>query len=317
MNADVSVILPTFNRTRSLAAAMASVLSQSYENLELIVVDDGSTEDVEGVVRSFCDPRVKYVRRVKNGGAAAARNTGLAEARGNYIAFQDSDDIWLPGKLMRQISLFSTLPAHVGVVTGAKILYGRDASFNFGPAKVAFAPPPEGRLRLEEDQLGRLLSENRISLQNTLFRRDCFPGNSWFDPCARANEDWEFAIRLAQHTTLYEDIEPVVLGYISSDSISCSRHKQTMGLLRILRKNKGVLSARRKHRSRLMIDLAIALYKMGKKRRSLKFLIAGLTDHPNHLGSTVASLFRMATKLLNKRQRHLTSHMMRWRTDAR
>ncbi|MCV9967046.1 glycosyltransferase [Pararhizobium sp. BT-229] len=304
MKANVSVILPTFNRTRSLAAAMMSVLTQSYEELELIVIDDGSSEDVEGLVRGIHDARVRYVRRQKNGGAAAARNTGLAEATGNFIAFQDSDDIWLPGKLMRQVGLFSTLPDHVGVVSGAKIIYGRDAAFNYGPAKVAYAPSPEGRLRLDEDQLGHLLSENRISLQNALFRRDCLPGTTWFDACARANEDWEFAIRLVQHTTVYEDIEPVVLGFISNDSISSDFRKQAMGILRILRKNKEVLSVRKRQRSWMLIGLAMALYKCGKTRWSINFLIAALKDHPAHIRLAAASVFRKFRNILASQKGH-------------
>ncbi|RUV79272.1 glycosyltransferase family 2 protein, partial [Mesorhizobium sp. M1A.F.Ca.IN.020.32.1.1] len=138
-----------------------------------------------------------------NGGAAAARNTGLKNATGDYIAFQDSDDIWLPGRLEKQLALLCSLPDHVGAVTGAKIIYGRDSNFNYGPARVAFAPPPATRLCPDEDQLERLLTENRISVQNTLFRNGCLPGSEWFDPCARANEDWEFAIRLVQHTSVY------------------------------------------------------------------------------------------------------------------
>jgi glycosyltransferase involved in cell wall biosynthesis len=304
MHPNVSVVLPTFNRTRSLAAAMTSVLTQSYEDFELIVVDDASSEDVEGLVRGFGDSRVRYVRRPVNGGAAAARNTGVAEARGKYIAFQDSDDIWLPGKLMKQIALFSTLPDHVRVVTGAKIIYGRDEFYNFGAGKVAYAPPPQGKLRLDEDQLGHLLRENRISLQNALFRRDCIADAVWFDSCARANEDWEFAIRLVQQTTVYEDIEPVVLGFISGDSISTSSHKQTMGALRILRKNRAIFAARKESRSRMRIDLAIALHRANKKRWAMKFMLAGLQDHPAHVGSVAAGFLRSARKLLTRKLRY-------------
>src|SRR5262245_44206142 len=125
MTPRVSVILPTYNRSHSLPAAIASVLMQSHTDLEVIVVDDASTEDIEALVRSIGDDRVRYVRRNSNGGAAAARNTGLAEARGSYIGFQDSDDLWLPDKLSRQLSAFETLPNEIGVVTGGKIVYGR------------------------------------------------------------------------------------------------------------------------------------------------------------------------------------------------
>jgi len=279
----ISVILPTYNRSDCLVAAMNSVLSQSYEDLELIVVDDASTEDIERVVRSVDDRRITYVRRSRNGGAAAARNTGLGHAKGDYIAFQDSDDLWLPGKLQKQLTLFSSIPSNVGAVTGAKIIYGRDNEQNYGPGCVAYAPIPEGRLRLGEDQLGHLLVENRISLQNALFRKNCIPDAEWFDVCAKANEDWEFAIRLAQHTSIYEDIEPVVLGFVSHDSISRNRRKETIGVLRILKKNKDVLQCRKKQRSLMLIDVGRYFHTVGKKRRMIRFLAAALKDYPLHV----------------------------------
>ena len=288
----VSVILPTYNRTRSLKAAMMSVLTQSYEALELIVVDDGSSEDVEGLVRSVQDERIRYIARAENGGAAAARNTGLGEARGKFIAFQDSDDIWLPGKLERHMRLLESLPARVGVITGAKIIYGRDERFRFGPGKVAFAPPPEGRLELDGDQIGQMLTDNRISLQNALFRRDCYPHPQWFDTTAPANEDWEFAIRLVQHTTVYEDGEPVVMGFISSDSISSNSRKQTIGLLRVIRNNRELLKSRKVQRSKLLLEVSRAMYRRGRFKLTGKFLLASLRDDPQSVVTIIASAFR-------------------------
>lgn len=279
----ISVILPTYNRSGCLVAAMNSVLGQSHEDLELIVVDDGSTEDIESVVREVGDQRIRYIRRARNGGAAAARNTGLGHAKGEYIAFQDSDDLWLPGKLQKQFALFSSVPSHVGVVTGAKIIYGRDNQWNYGPGRVAYAPNPGGRLRLDEDQLGRLLTENRISLQNALFRKNCIPDTEWFDVCARANEDWDFAIRLAQHTSIYEDPDPVVLGFISTDSISTNGRKQIIGLLRILKKNREVLRGRKKQRSLMLIDVGRYFYTVGKTKRAIRFLAAALKEYPPHV----------------------------------
>lgn len=279
----ISVILPTYNRSGSLVAAMKSVLAQSHEDLELIVVDDASTEDIETVVRSVGDCRTRYVRRPRNGGAAAARNTGLGYAKGDYIAFQDSDDIWLPGKLQKQFARFASLPSHVGAVTGAKIVYGRDNQLRYGPGRVGYAPSPDGCLRLGEDQLGRLLTENRISLQNALFRKNCIPDAEWFDVCAKANEDWDFAIRLSRHTSIYEDIEPVVLGFISPDSISRNRRKEIIGVLRILKKNRDVLRTRKKQRSLLLLDVCRYFYNVGKKKRALQFLAAALRDYPLHM----------------------------------
>jgi glycosyltransferase involved in cell wall biosynthesis len=286
------VILPTFNRSHSLVAAINSVLMQSYKNIELIVVDDASSEDIEAVVKGVKDDRIHYVRRPRNGGAGAARNTGLARAQGDYIAFQDSDDIWLPQKLERQVELLSSLPTHIGVVTGAKIIYGRDSHFKFGQARVSYAPSPNGRLRIDENQMARLLTENRISVQNALFRRGCFPGTDWFDICARANEDWEFAIRLTQHTTIHEDIEPVVLGFISADSISRNARREAIGQLRILRKNKLALKDLRYQRSLLLLGLSRYLFKLGKRRSANRFLLASVLEHPFNIRVVVASSAR-------------------------
>lgn len=295
----VSVILPVYNRGGSVVAAINSVLSQSYANMELIVVDDCSKEDIKVLVEGVGDPRIRYIRRDKNGGAGAARNTGLQYATGEFIAFQDSDDLWLPGKLKRQMDILAAAPDHVGVVTGGKIVYGRDNHFRYGPALVAYSPPPAGLLRLDEDQLAHLLRDNRISVQNTLFKRAAVPFASWFDTCARANEDWEFAIRLSQHTTIVEDPEPVVLGFVSHDSISRSGRRETIGVLRILRKNKSLLQGRKRERSRLMINVARHLWSARKPRSAFRFLIAGLRADPRNLGELLLPLARKLMRSLD------------------
>lgn len=286
----VSVILPTYNRLHSLPAAIESVLSQSFVDLELIVVDDGSADDIEGFVSALRDKRVRFIRRSVNGGAAAARNTGVAAANGRYIAFQDSDDLWLPRKLERQIEFFEQLPSDVGVVTGGKIVYGHDAGFRYGHGKVAYAPPPASVLRLDEDQVAHLLLENRISLQNTLFKKSHISGTDWFDTGARANEDWEFAIRTAQQTRIFEDIEPVVVGFVSPDSISKDDRKQTIGTLRILKKNKFLLEKYARQHSLLLIDVGKALFRLKKYRSSYRFVRAGLKKHPNNINQIFKSL---------------------------
>ena len=99
-----------------IARSIESVLSQTFQDFEIIVVDDGSTDNTEEVVNSFNDERIRYVRHEQNKGEAAARNTGIKLARGDYIASQDSDDEWLPEKLARQIEVFENSPPEVGVV---------------------------------------------------------------------------------------------------------------------------------------------------------------------------------------------------------
>ena len=136
---------------------------RSFRNFELIVDDDASTQDLESVVRSIGDPRIRYFRDAVNGGAAAARNTGLAEARGEFIVFHDRDDLWLPGKIERQLALFEKLPPEIGVVRGGVILFGQNRGGRFGSELVCFEPPlQQERLSVDEDQQARLLRRNRM-----------------------------------------------------------------------------------------------------------------------------------------------------------
>lgn len=104
---EVTVVIPVYNRVGLLRRAVRSVLGQTVDDLEVLVVDDASDEDVSKVLATVADLRLRVVRRVTNGGGAAARNTGVEEARGRYIAFLDSDDEWLPRKLERQLPTLS------------------------------------------------------------------------------------------------------------------------------------------------------------------------------------------------------------------
>jgi|SRR6267378_4283950 len=105
----VSVIIPTYNRAQLCKEAVESALSQTYHDIEVIVVDDGSTDSTREVV-SHLDSRVRYLSQ-KNSGVSAARNLGMQSARGEFIAFLDSDDTWLPWKLQLQVNVLRTLPS--------------------------------------------------------------------------------------------------------------------------------------------------------------------------------------------------------------
>ena len=101
----VSILVPTYQRGTLIAEAIDSILAQSYQNFEAIIVDDGSTDETREVVARYHDPRIKYFYK-ENGGLSSARNFGLDRSNGEFIAFLDSDDIWLSWKLAAQIELF-------------------------------------------------------------------------------------------------------------------------------------------------------------------------------------------------------------------
>ncbi|MDD7392954.1 MAG: glycosyltransferase family 2 protein [Eubacteriales bacterium] len=103
MNDLVSIIMPSYNTAAYIGESIRSVLAQTYENWELLIVDDCSTDQTDEVVAAFCDPRIRYFKNAHNSGAAVSRNYALREAKGEWIAFLDSDDLWMPEKLERQL----------------------------------------------------------------------------------------------------------------------------------------------------------------------------------------------------------------------
>ncbi len=99
----VSIVMPSYNTASYIAESIESVLAQTYKNFELLIIDDASSDNTDAVVASFSDVRIKYIKNKKNFGAAESRNKALREAKGVWIAFLDSDDLWCPTKLEKQI----------------------------------------------------------------------------------------------------------------------------------------------------------------------------------------------------------------------
>ncbi len=102
-NIKISVILPTFNRGNLIEKSIKSVLNQTFNNIEILIIDDGSNDNTKDIIKNIDDKRIKYIKLGKNKGACNARNVGIKKARGEYITFQDSDDILYPFKLEKQL----------------------------------------------------------------------------------------------------------------------------------------------------------------------------------------------------------------------
>ncbi len=217
----VSVIIPTYNRRALLPQAIASALGQTLSDMEVIVVDDGSTDGTPELLAAWPDPRVRY-HQASHRGACAARNLGLDLARGQYIAFLDSDDRWYPEKLAVQRLRLETSGADVVFCA-----FRRYDSADSEPVRFPDVSQPEGRVDYR-----RLLGGNMVSTQ-TIFGRAAWMKRIRFDERFPRMQDWEYAIRLAQACTLYYHSDVLVDIHIQADSIS---RKPELGLqaLRLL-----------------------------------------------------------------------------------
>jgi glycosyltransferase involved in cell wall biosynthesis len=197
----VSVILPTYNRRVTLRRAIDSVLAQTWRNLELIVVDDGSEDGTDDLVRSVRDSRLRVLRQACNEGVATARNRGLAEAKGGLIAFLDSDDEWRPEKLERQVARMRAAPSRVGLLyTGLLVRQ---------PGGVVETWTPEARGMV----LAEILRRNVVHFgtSSVMIRAEAAEAVGGFDPTLPANEDHDYWARIAR---LYEfdfDPEPLAI----------------------------------------------------------------------------------------------------------
>ena len=118
MNETVSVVIPTYNRAELINRAIESVLQQTYSDVEIIVVDDASEDETESAVKKIKSDKLRYIRLKQNGGACKTRNMGIRAAKGNYVAFLDSDDMWKTDKLEKQMAFLREKKAEVVACNG-------------------------------------------------------------------------------------------------------------------------------------------------------------------------------------------------------
>ena len=276
----VSVVLPTFNRSRTLARAVRSVLGQGYSNLELIVVDDGSTDDTAGLVANFRDPRIRYEKLERNQGASAARNRGLELARGEFIAFQDSDDEWLADKLERQVASARETRAESIAVFHMKVVYGRDEQRVYGPGRVCCVPRLENT-DLERDFLRITHQQNVISPQTLMFSANILERIGGFDRLLVNSVDWDFSLRLVAAATVIFIEEPLVMTYIQDDSISTLRKNMVRSQLRIILKLRRRGGVENKVLGDHFARIGLMIGRLGKPKLARRLLAKSITLSPS------------------------------------
>ena len=198
----VTVVIPTFDSSDTLSRAFQSVINQTYEKLEILVVDDGSTDGTKGLVRSFTDLRIRYLRHDYNLGVAAARNTGVREAKGHYVAFLDSDDEWMNEKIAIQIGAL--------LETGERVIAGCTGSYTIrGDHAKANRPPRNG------SWYKRLLMKCGLHPGSTLMAcKTAFERVGLFDEQLSRLEDWDWLLRYAESFPLVCLDRPLVRVYV-------------------------------------------------------------------------------------------------------
>ncbi|QLA16548.1 glycosyltransferase family 2 protein [Desulfolutivibrio sulfoxidireducens] len=179
----VTAIIPTYNRAGMVGEAVDSVLSQTFGDFELFVVDDGSTDDTAGVLARFEDPRLAVVR-TRNRGVAAARNLGVGMARGRFVAFLDSDDTWLPEKLARQTAYMERTGLAASQTQETWIRRGRRVN------------PRRAHLKRDGDFFQSALALCLVSPSSAMIRGEFFDRVGGFDEGLPACEDYDLWLRM-------------------------------------------------------------------------------------------------------------------------
>lgn len=210
----VSVVVPCHNAAPYLARTLASIRAQSWRDLEIILVDDGSTDGSVAVAESVADPRLRIFRQAASGGPSAPRNRAIAESRGRYVFFCDADDVMRQGKVEAQVRLLEERPGVGLVFTDFEVIDPEDrvleASF-LAPYRtlrriVAAGPGPEGGLR-RDLLLDGLLRANFIGTSSVAVRRSVLDEVGGFDPSLASSEDLDLWLRVARrHAFAFLDL---------------------------------------------------------------------------------------------------------------
>jgi glycosyltransferase involved in cell wall biosynthesis len=227
---EVSVIIPSYNHAAYLAEAVTSVLNQTAGNLELIMVDDGSTDNSLALLQAIADPRLKIIAQA-NQGAHAAINRGVAEADGEYLAILNSDDVYHPQRLEKLVAVLKNDPtiglagSHIEVIDSrGKSLGVKHGYRDLSPWPL---PHPERSFRAGDSLHEALLTENfYATTSNFVFRRSWYEQVGPFLPL-RYTHDWDFALRMARAAKLTMVPEPL-LQYRVHDSNTIRENRTAM-----------------------------------------------------------------------------------------
>ena len=262
----VSVVIPTYQRADTIAAALRSVLDQTVTDLEVLVVDDGSTDDTQAVVRAVGDDRITFLSHGSNQGGNAARATGIAAARGEYVAFLDADDLWYPTKVERQLQAL----ADAGPRAGLSYTW-------FDQQLTTGEVVPGGRATASGLDTPALLRGNVVGTFSTVVvRRAALEAVGGPDPTLPACQDWEFYLRLNRVAAIVP-VPEVLVRYWRGDA---DPHRISSNPARVATGHREVY---RRYRDRIAgLDVADAV-------ASRRYFLGMLANHADPAGTLLVA----------------------------
>jgi len=267
----VNVIIITYNRAKLLSSAITSVLNQTFQDFEIIVVDDASTDNTKEVVSSFNDKRIKYIRHEINKGEAGARNTGVMNSNCKYIAFLDDDDEWMPEKLKMQVDLLeNSSPKVGGVYTG----YLRVNKIT-GEVLDRKLPAKRGNIFYE------ILAENWFIVSTVLLKKECFEKVGLFDGSIPYGLDWDMWIRISREFHFECIKEPLVKYSIHEDGRLTANHGLVIrGKEAMLKKYGQLLALDRKSYSYYHLNLGVRYCYDGDTKKGREMILKAIRIYP-------------------------------------
>ncbi len=227
----ISVVIPAFNREKTVGRCLDSVLRQTVSPFEVIIVDDCSTDSTVSTIRKVADPRIRCVTLEKRSGAQTARNCGIRASQGDWIAFQDSDDEWLPRKLERQVKTLEGAGYDPWTMVHTSAIWfdsvaNRLQSFDL--------PIVEGN-----DVYSQLLRKPGPFLQSMLVSRKALEKISYLDEKVPSYQEWDTSIRLAKHCRFIHIKEPLFIYYLhEGETISKDNKRDIAGYQYVIDKFK-------------------------------------------------------------------------------
>lgn len=284
--ATVSVVIPAYNAEWCVERAVDSALAQTYQPLEILVVNDGSTDDTAAKAQYF-GGLVRLIDQ-PNGGLSNARNAGIRLAQGEWIAFLDADDYWLPRKLEQQIKLLEANPALGFCSTSARVETPSGAKLNLWHCPIQSGPT-----------LHTIFNQNAAiagSGSAVLARRDLLLATGLFDESLQSLEDIDMWLRLAAITRYGCVEEPLTVILKRPDSMSRNLDVMRQSALCVMRKNRNLLEHELRGRfwqaayATVLADYAKWEYRIGRKRTAVLHLLEAFARAPIHRGRLLLSL---------------------------